>query len=275
MADGCAKRCKLLLGIVSHLPLVSGLFVYPVKSLRGVALERSAVGARGLRYDRNWMIVDENGRFRTQRQIAKMARISTAIDEGLILSAEGSGSIVAPLEARGETIEATIWNWTGPARLVDPEVDRWLSEVLEMPCRLVAALPGTNRMGWGDGPIAFPDGAATLFAGEASLASLNAMLDEPVPIDRFRANVILSGSEPYAEDEWPGVRVGDVGFTFAKRCGRCLVTTTDQKTGERHPDEEPLRTLARERLFGKSACFGAYYVPENEGEIQVGDSIKV
>ncbi len=253
---------------------VSGLFLYPVKSLRGIALDRSTVGARGLRYDRNWMVVDENGQFRTQRQIAKMARVSVAIADELIFSAEGCGSVAAPLEARGETIEGTVWKWTGPVDLVDPRVDRWLSEVLEMPCRLVAMRSDVRRDAW-DTEIAFPDGAPVLVAGEASLTSLNSHLEEPVPMDRFRANVIVSGSGPYEEDGWGRFRAGSVDFEFAKRCGRCLVTTTDQKTGERHAGGEPLQTLVRERLFENAACFGAFYMPRTVGEIAVGERLTV
>ncbi len=253
---------------------VSGLFVYPVKSLRGIALERTAVGLRGLQYDRHWMVVDENGRFRTQRQLPQMTQVETRIEDALVLSSEGFGAVEAPLEAKGQTVEVTIWNWTGPAQLVDPNVDRWLSQVLEMPCRLVAMAPEASRVGW-DGEIEFPDGTQVLVAGEASLENLNSRLEEPVPMDRFRANVIVRGSEAYAEDGWPGMRIANVEFGFVKRCGRCLVTTTHQTTGARHPGEEPLRTLARERRFGQSACFGAYYAPRSEGFVAVGDTLQI
>lgn len=251
---------------------ISGLFIYPVKSLRGIALDQSEVGARGLRYDRNWMVVDENGHFRTQRQIARMACVSVAIGEELVFSADGRGEVATSLEPRGETIEGTVWKWTGPVDLVDPRVDQWLSDLLEMPCRLVAMRSDTRREAW-DTEIAFPDGAPVLVAGEASLASLNSHLAEPVPMDRFRANVIVSGSTAYEEDEWGRFRAGSVDFEFAKRCGRCIVTTTDQTTGERHPGEEPLRTLVKERLFDKAACFGAFYLPRSKGSISVGDKL--
>ncbi len=254
---------------------VSGLFVYPVKSLRGYAVERSAVGPQGLRWDRRWMIVDEEGRFRTQRQIARMTTVSTFVGESLVLSADGQGAVEVPLEPQGATIEGTVWNWTGPVDLVDPAADRWLSGTLEMPCRLVAMRDDAVRTGWGEAPIAFPDGGAVLVAGEASLHDLNGKLEEPAPMDRFRANVVLAHTEPYAEDEWTAFEAGDVALRFAKRCGRCLVTTTDQTTGERHAGEEPLRTLVRERTFGKAACFGSFYAPEKAGEIAVGYPIKV
>jgi hypothetical protein len=253
---------------------VSGLIIYPVKSLRGISLERSLIDARGLKYDRHWMIVDEENRFRTQRQLPQMARISTGLGKTLILSAEGAGSVEVLLgQSRGRT-EVTVWNWTGPADLVSEGADRWLSDVLEMPCRLVAMPNHVHRPTQG-GEIAFADAMPVLFAGEASLTSLNSHLDDPVPIDRFRANVIVAGSEPYAEDDWPGINIGGTEFVFGKRCGRCLVTTTDQQTGVRHWGEEPLRTLARERKFGNSACFGAYYLPQNEGGIALGDEIVV
>ncbi|RYG22424.1 MOSC domain-containing protein, partial [bacterium] len=148
---------------------VSGLFVYPVKSLRGIALDQAELTMKGLRWDRHWMIVDENGKFRTQRQLPHMARVSTAVNESLVLSAEGCGSVEVPFESQGQTTEVEVWNWTGPAELVDPRADRWLSEVLEMPCRLVAMLPDAHREGWGGSEIQFPDGGAILVAGEASL----------------------------------------------------------------------------------------------------------
>lgn len=253
---------------------VSGLFVYPVKSLRGVSLDRSEVGPRGLRYDRNWMVVDENGRFRTQRQIARMALVAVEIEEELRLSAAGCGAVSVPIETRGETVEGTVWNWTGPVDRVDVRVDRWLSDVLEMPCGLVRFREDMVREGWGSSAIAFPDGAPVLVAGEASLDDLNAQLTERVPMDRFRANVIVAGGEPYGEDVWGAFEAGGTAFDFARQCGRCLVTTTDQQTGVRHLGEEPLRTLVRTRLIGKSACFGSYYVPRGEGVISLGDLVK-
>ena len=254
---------------------VSGLFVYPVKSLRGIALERSAVGLRGLRHDRHWMVVNENGRFRTQRQIPKMAQVSTGIEDGLVLSVEGGGRIVAPFEPQGPAMEATVWGWTGAVDLVDPQVDRWLSNVLEAPCRLVAMRGDMDRRSSHDAPVAFPDGHAVLVVGEASLAGLNERLDEPVPMDRFRPNVVVRGSGAYAEDGWSTIQIGSVDLEFAKRCGRCVVTTMDQRTGVGHPREEPLRTLARERLFDQAACFGAYYAPRGEGVVSVGDVCEV
>lgn len=254
---------------------VSGLFVYPVKSLRGISLDRAELGMKGLRWDRHWMIVDEKGRFRTQRQLPHMARVSTALDECLVLSAEGCGAIEVPFEPRGEITEVTVWGWTGPAQVVDPRADQWLSETLEMPCRLVAMLPDAHREGWGGSEVEFPDGGAILVAGEASLSDLNSKLEEPVPMNRFRANLVLSGSEPFAEDTWSSISIGDTRLEFAKRCGRCLVTTADQLTGERHPQEEPLRTLARERKFENAACFGSFYAPRVAGQIRVGDELVV
>ena len=255
---------------------VASLFVYPVKSLRGIALGRSKVGLRGLEWDRHWMVIDENGRSRTQRQIARMAQVATALtDEGLVLSAEGCGAVVVPFEARGEGVEATVWGWTGPTRLVHPKIDRWLSEVLAMPCRLVSIHETMDREGHGGAPVAFPDGGAVLVASEASLDDLNSRLAQPVPMDRFRPNIVLQGAKGFAEDAWASFSLGEVGFRFAKRCGRCLVTTTDQATGERDANEEPLRTLARERLFSGAACFGSFYAPDGDGEISLGDTVKV
>lgn len=253
---------------------VSGLFIYPVKSLRGIALDTAEVGPRGLRYDRNWMIVDEEGKFRTQRQLPRMAQVTTEVTrDALVLSAAGAGYVEVPLAARTTTIEGTVWNWTGPVDLTDARADRWLSDVLEMPCRLVVTRPEMVRAGWGESPIGFPDGGSILVASEASLENLNSRLEQPVPMDRFRANLVIRGSGAFAEDDWTGCSIGGVELKFAKQCGRCLVTTTDQKTGVRNPEGEPLKTLTEYRRFGNAACFGSFYGPIGTGEIRVGDPV--
>ncbi len=249
---------------------ISGLFVYPVKSLRGTALERSPVDPRGLRWDRHWMVVDENGRFYSQREVSRMARVSTELThDSLVLSSDGYGRIEVPFASGGGTIEGKVWSWRGPVDLVD----RWLTDVLETPSRLVSMRLDVRRAAW-EGEVAFPDGAPVLVLGEASYRDLDARLQTSVPIDRFRANVIVRDSAPYEEDLWQGVGVGTAELAFAGRCARCVMTTIDQRTRARPDREEPLRTLVRERLIGGKACFGANYIVRTTGEIRVGDEVE-
>lgn len=256
---------------------IQSLFVYPIKSLRGISLSVSAVERRGLRYDRRWMLVDEGGSFLTQRTHAPMATVGMRLtDHGLIAYKEGLGEIEIPSEAGNETVKVKVWSFEGKARLVDKAVDAWFTEAIGIPCRLVK-MPETTKRSihphYGHGEIAFSDAMPVLVASQASLDLLNSKLESPLPMNRFRANVILGGSEAHEEDAWSSMQIGNVTMRRTKKCGRCLVTTTDQETGIR--GTEPLRTLATYRQEGQVVYFGCYYVPESLGEIKIGDPVQV
>jgi uncharacterized protein YcbX len=259
---------------------VSQLHIYPVKGLKGVAVDAARATDRGLAHDRRFMVVDPAGGFLSQREVPRMATVWTEVAGAeLRLAAPDMGEVALPLEPTGgEPLRVEVWSSTCQAITPSPEADRWLSEYLARPCRLAYMPASTRRIsnpkyaGY-DRLVGFADGYAYLVVSEASLADLNARIAKPVPMDRFRANIVVSGTAPFAEDGWVDFSVGSARLRMAKPCGRCQVTTTDQATGE-VAGPEPLATLGAyrdSREFG--ARFGMNAVTLAEGEIRVGDAV--
>ena len=256
---------------------ITSLFVYPVKSFGGISLVQSVVEARGLKHDRRWMLVDEGGIFMTQRTDTRLALFRTGLEEGgLRLQSPSGESILAPYDPEGPVGRVRVWKDDVLARQVNDAVDDWLSDNLNKRCSLVYMPDESIRqphLGFthpGD-KVGFADAFPVLIIGESSLTDLNGRLAEPLPINRFRGNIIVRGWDPFEEDRWATLSVGNLVFRAAKQCGRCSVTATDQETGV--VGIEPLRTLAIYRLGEKAVLFGAYFVPESRGEISVGDAI--
>ncbi|BAC91022.1 MOSC domain-containing protein [Gloeobacter violaceus] len=260
---------------------VSGLFVYPVKSCRGIALEAAELGTRGIRLDREWMVVNERGTFISQRSYVRLALVETALTEArLRLSAPEMGYIEVPLAHEpGPAAEVTVWGDRCAAVDQGEEAARWFGELLKTPCRLVRMAPDwvrpvNPRYAPPGSQVGFADGYPLLVLSEASLADLNTRLAEPLPMDRFRPNLVVTGCEAYAEDTWPAVRVGEVTLRAAKPCVRCKITTIDQQTA-RPTGEEPLRTLATYRQIDKGQIFGQNMVHASPGRIALGDALEV
>lgn len=268
---------------------LSGLHLYPVKSLRGCSVQAADVDDLGLVGDRRFMVVDESGRFLTQRTRPKMARVETTLSsDRLTLSAPGAGSVSVSRASDSQAAErnASVWKSEG-LRTEDcgDEAAAWLTDFLGQRCRLVRA--GRNLLrpvlkpdvaGPGD-RLAFQDGFPFLAIGEDSLRELNDRIagqgEDPLPMNRFRPNLVLAGTPPYAEDVWPRFRIGSVLFRAAGPCGRCVVTTTDQETGER--GHEPLRTLAtfrRDQNDPTEVNFGQNLIHETKhGTLHIGDPV--
>ncbi len=275
------------------MPHLSALYVYPVKSCRGVLLDEAILNERGLLHDRQFLIVDAQNRFLTQRATPALAHILTALKpDALQLSHVATGSIRVPWQLPDAPPRSvTVWRDTVLADDAGDDAARWLSDTLGQPCRLVSMgesscrqvpdtrLPAARRAVTSDpAPVAFPDAFPLLVLSEESLADLNRRLDEPepLPMDRFRPNLVLSGcAEPYAEDTWPTYRIGEARFFSAGPCGRCLVTTTDQQT--LHRSKEPLRTLATyRRTAGGEVVFGQNVIHASPGaSLRVGDKVTV
>jgi len=261
-------------------PAVSQLFVYPVKGLGGIAVPSALATSRGLAHDRRFVVVDAEGHFLSQRELPRMATIWTEIDgDTLRLSAPEAGEVTLPLEPNaGLPVAATVWNSTCRAILPSPEADAWLQSVLRIDCRLAYMPESTVRESdarfAGPGKrVGFADGYAYLVVSEASLADLNGRLAKPVPLSRFRPNVVVSGTGPYEEDSWGAVAIGSATLRMVKPCGRCSVTTVDPATGE-VTGPEPLATLSGYRgssQFGPR--FGMNAVTDREGAIRVGDTV--
>ncbi len=265
---------------------LAALHVYPVKGLKGIELEAARCTDRGLEHDRRWMVVDGEDEFLSQREVPKMATVWTDIADGaLVLSAPDLASLVVPLHApQAAPRRVKVWNSTCDAVPVSAAADAWLSDYLGRACRLVYMPDTTRRLSnpqysGGEKLVGFADGFAYLVTTEASLENLNFRLagrgQHAVPMNRFRPNLVVRGGEPFAEDAWGEVRVGEAVLRAAKPCGRCQVTTTDQSTGE-VTGPEPLATLATfrdSREFG--ARFGMNLVTVKGGDVRVGDRVEI
>ena len=264
---------------------LTGLYLYPVKSLGGYAVAEADVTARGLRHDRRWLLVDERNRFLTQRQHPELALLVVApAYNGFLLSHRQRPELLSlfiPFEAQSDrTLFVTVWDdilwaWRGAV-----EADEWLSEALDRTCRLVYMSdmvrrdvePDLNPEGQ---LVSFADGYPFLLAGEAALADLNTRLAEPVLMNRFRPNLVFGGGEAYEDDTWEQFRIGDVPFRAVRGCGRCVLTTIDQQTAQKNPLGDPLRTLATYRKAENSTLFGQNVTGPGHGRLHVGDAVTV
>lgn len=265
---------------------VSGLFIYPIKSCRGISVVKWPVLERGFYADRRWMIVDAAGGFVTQRELPKLALVETALltlvetapgPDHLQLRAPGQPELTLPLtHDAGEARTVTVWRDQATAS-VHPLGSAWFSRYLGAPHELVY-MPDSERRQVnlararpGD-LVSFADAYPFLLISEASLADLNARLAEPVSMARFRPNIVISGTAPFAEDGYARVRVGEISFRGPKRCERCVVTTVNPETGER--GSEPLRALAKYRLSDQKVWFGMNLIHDNLGWLRVGDAVE-
>jgi len=260
--------------------ILDALFIYPVKGLRGIAVQEAVVEPWGLQGDRRWMVVDSGGRYLTQRDLPGMARIAAVPDAGgITLSAEGMVPLHVPLPRL--SVEVLVWRDRVRAQEAGPDAAAWLSRALGHPCRLVhmgdpaAARPVDGRYARPDDRVSFADGFPVLVVNAASLDDLNARMAQPVPMDRFRTNLVVSGAPAWAEDGWRTLDVGPVRFRGPKTCARCVVVTTDQATGARPRDREPLRTLTGFRRDDSGrVIFGMNLIPDGGGRIAVGMEVQ-
>ncbi len=261
---------------------IAEITVYPIKSTAGIHVDAVQVELPGLRHDRRLMLVDKNGIFMTGRRFPMLTEFFTEIvDNALIVRATGREDLNLPLpDFAVEQFPVRIWRDQVDAVKVCPEANAWFSEFLGSECRLVYMPDGSKRATdpiysrVGD-VVSFADAYPILLVSDASLADLNNRLDTPVSMQRFRPNLVVSGSEPYEEDNWQRIRIGTVEFDGVKNCSRCVFTTIDPETGEKHPAAEPLKTLMDYRRTGNGAFFGQNLIPRGLGNIKTGDAIEV
>lgn len=258
---------------------LTGLYRYPVKSLRGEELTRMIVSVRGADRDRHWMVVNEEGRFLTQRELPRMVLIRpTVLNGGLKLSAPGMPELEVAPES-WERLEVRVWNDRCLARVMSDDADHWLSRFLGVPCRLVYLPDEEHRVvdpGYGQpqDEVGFTDGFPFLLISQASLDDLNRRMGKALPMERFRPNLVVEGCEPYAEDRWKRIRIGDLSFRVVKPCSRCVIPTVNPDTGEREGNE-PLKTLMTYRKQGNQVFFGQNLIHDGEGELEVGMPVEV
>ncbi|MBX3110536.1 MAG: MOSC domain-containing protein [Fimbriimonadaceae bacterium] len=260
------------------MPTVASVHLYPVKGMRGIDLAESVVGPRGLEGDRRWMLVGEDGRFISQRSHPRLCLFRTELRDGRLSLRAPDGAGMEVPTPEGGPLDVTVWEDTCRATHVSREVDAWLTGHLGLPVRLVympdeTVRPCSRQYTQPGDHVGFADAFPVLVASTSSLDDLNSRLDQPLPMNRFRPNIVVAGVAPFEEDTWPGFELGGVRFRAAKRCGRCAVTTTDQDTAE--VGVEPLRTLAGYRHEGRAVYFGNYFVPEGSGRLAVGQTLDV
>ncbi|MFG2719132.1 MOSC domain-containing protein [Streptomyces sp. NPDC048416] len=268
--------------------VVRGIHIHPVKSVGGYDSTQAAVEPWGLAGDRRWMLVDADGTAVTQREQPTLALSSAATlpGGGVRLSAPGRGELVVERPRTTAAESVTLFGGTFEAVAAADEAHQWFSAYLGADVRLMHLDDPARRRAINPAyapngeTVSLADGFPLQIATRASLDALNALIAQgdhaaegPLPMNRFRPNVVLDGTEPWAEDTWERIAVGEVSFRLAKPCGRCVITTTDQATAER--GREPLRSLARHRRVGKALAFGVLVIPETTGILRVGDPVKV
>jgi uncharacterized protein YcbX len=258
---------------------VSQLFIYPIKSCRGIRVDSARVVERGFEMDRRWMVIDEQGSFLTQRELPRLALVRTELDQdAILLSGPGKDRfrLTEPSEAAPE-IQVQVWSHHGGGA-VSEEASSWISRFLLRPALLVYMRdshrrPVSPKYAEAGHIVSFAHGSPFLLTSEASLADLNARLDQPLAMERFRPNIVVAGAPAYAEDGWSHLRIGTIGFRVVKPCDRCATTTVDPDTGQR--GQEPLRTLAQYRRQGSRVLFGMNLIQDGLGTIRVGDRVTV
>jgi uncharacterized protein YcbX len=263
--------------------LVSQLFIYPVKSLGGVALPSARLTDRGFEYDRRWMIVDQDNRFLSQREIPELSLLHASVKNNQLIitdSLDPGDSIEIPItEGLGTMGRVMVWQDDCAAEFVSAAADSWLSRKLSASCRLVYMPESEKRKvdEWyalhKNDITSFSDAYPLMMIGQASLDDLNARLDIPLPVNRFRPNIVFSGGSPYEEDTMAHMRLKGIDLYGAKLCARCAITTVDQAKGIK--GKEPLKTLATYRMRDNNVYFGQNLLFNGLGEISIGDSFEV
>jgi len=260
---------------------LSAIRVYPIKSCGGIAVEEWELDSLGLRDDRRWMVATPAGELISQRSCPELALVRVTVAAAhLRVHAPGMPELVLPRHPQGgRPATLTLWADRIIAVLPDHRADDWFSRVAGRESVLAwcpddVVRPLDPVYATEGGRTGFADGFPLLVVGEASLQDLNRRLAVPLPMDRFRPNLVVSGAAPFAEDDWHHFRVGGIPMHAVKQCARCVVTTTDQATGRRD-GEEPLRTLATFRRQPRGVMFGQNVVHYGTGPLRVGDPVSV
>jgi MOSC domain-containing protein len=257
---------------------ISELYIHPLKSAASIAVEKVALDDFGLQYDRRWMLVDDSGNFLSQRQLPMMCLIK-AVVEGSVLTVhvpDFSPLKVSVIKNQPRTVK--VWGDACNSYDCGDEVAKYLSHFLEAACRLVY-FPGDEKRQVdlayakkGD-LTGFSDGFPLLIISQASLDDLNARLDKPVSMTRFRPNIVISGTEAFAEDEWKNIIIGGINFRIVKPCSRCSVPSVDPLTGLR--SIEPVKTLRNYRMRGSKVYFGQNVIADSTGMLEVGMPVEI
>ncbi len=257
------------------------LYTYPIKSTHRITHIQAWVEPWGLDGDRRWMAVNYDGKFMTQREFPRLSLIQAVpIQQSqlLLVAPDSPHVIVHTPDESAPMVNVRIWGDSVVARLASEMVNSWLSTFLDHQTRLVYMHDTQSRFADSEytqsgTTVSFSDGYPLLCTSKVSLQELNKKMREPLPMGRFRPNVVVTGDQPFGEDMWKRIQIGEITFSVVKSCHRCVITTVDQDTAMQ--GKEPLRTLSRFRKRDGSVYFGENLVPENSGLIRRGDPVKV
>jgi uncharacterized protein YcbX len=258
---------------------LTGIFIYPVKSARGIALPEARLSDRGIQHDRRFLIVDETGRFRTQREDPSMARLHTAIVGDLLVLTFDGRSLEVPLSpGAGDTRRVRVFADEIDGALELPLAAAFLGDAFGKELSLVYMPDGVRRQvdpkrAGPDDLVGFADGFPYLLCSESSLEALNVHLSDPVTMRRFRPNFVIEGAPAYAEDKLGPLTLGGVPFVGLKPCTRCVIVDTDPDLGVRSPG--PLAALAHTHTMERRAIFGQNLVARGTGVVRLGDEVVI
>lgn len=261
--------------------VVSSLWHYPVKSLAGVSLENMKISAWGPHLDRRWMVIDDRGRFITQRQLPAMSRLAAALtDTGvrIIDLDDNSQSIDVHQPSGGQDYLVTVWSDQCIALDAGDEAAEWLTCRLGKDLRLCFMDENTHRQvdtQYAEAGIrvSFADGFPFLLCSDASAAILSGSLGRSLDMRRFRPNIVVSGADAFAEDSWRQIRIANIEFEIVKPCSRCAIPTINLDSGLREPDV--FKVLRAERQRDGEVFFGQNLIHRGDGEIAVGQRVEI
>ena len=258
--------------------VVSGLNIYPVKSLKPLPVNYAEVDHFGFRFDRRFVLVDREGTFISQRKYPILSQLRADFDgEALCISSTAFAELRFLIDEFVSPSKVSVWSDTVAALILQDARTQVLSEFLGVSISL-AYMPDTafrqvdRKFFDVEQPVSFADGFPFLLANQVSLNDLNSKLNVPVGMERFRPNIVFEGDLAFQEDEWQRIKVGEVGFQLVKPCSRCVMTCIDEQ-GIRQ--KEPLKTLASYRKNEFGVCFGQNMVQLNAGKIALGDKLRV
>ena len=262
--------------------ILQNIHVYPIKSSAGIELSNSWVGEHGLAMDRRFVIASPEGEFITARTEPSLCLIQANITAtGLIVTAPNMPPLVIDYNALlASYVDVRVWNDIIIAQQCKVDINQWFSQFLQRPCQLLFFGAGSERFVKNkSSQVGFADGYPLLLISQASLDSLNSRYsseNHTISMAQFRPNIVVSDCDAFAEDTWQHIRIGDVEFELTKPCSRCIFTTVDPLTAQKHPQQEPLKTLRNYRqLANGDILFGQNLVALNQGQIKQGDSVEV
>jgi MOSC domain-containing protein len=255
---------------------VAEILVYPIKSLRGSTVDEALVCGYGLEHDRQWMLVDGESKMITQRECPHVATLVPHLEDGrLRIALPAGGEILVPFSADAWTdqqVTVDVWGHVYVGVIAAGPINTALREAIGMECRLASIRSDVFRM---QHEVAFHDDSPMLVIGQSSLDELNRRLPAPLPMNRFRPNLVIADTKPFEEDLWQRIAIGDTVLRAVKQCERCVTTTVDQAAGVFH-GPEPLKTLATFRRKGQNVAFGQYFRPESKGaNLRRGDEVSI